>query len=239
MSCSLRKLVCECIGTFALTSTVIMTVATGSGATIVAAGAILAALAYAFGHVSGTHVNPAVSVGVFFSKCLIEGDCLNAIIEFIQYCVAQFVGASAAGAFCALVFRLSDLEYATVGVYPYRASSNSIFLDVATEGLAVFLFLTVILRTACSQYNKPQNAGIAIGLTLSAGLWICGSFTGGGMNPAVVTGIFLANHLSANHGDYAGSWMAFFVAYFAAPVIGSIFASFVHYYLEKSEDEDN
>ena len=88
MNCAvLQKLLCEFVGTFGLTFTVVMT-QTGTS-TVFAASAFLACFAYAFGSISGTHINPAVSISVF-TWGLIEGTAKA--IELPLYVLSQFIG---------------------------------------------------------------------------------------------------------------------------------------------------
>ena len=84
-----QKLTCEGVGTFGLTLTVVMVNGTAPTMTVFAVGMYLACFAYAFGSISGTHINPAVSVGVFTWGIINK---TASALEFALYILIQYVG---------------------------------------------------------------------------------------------------------------------------------------------------
>lgn len=248
MCSTVRKLACELIGTMGLTMTVVLTAGSGQPGTItcMAAGGFLACYAYAFGSVSGTHINPAVSTGVFtwsFIKgCASDEETDSALYyEFPLYIVVQLAGAAVGGALGGSVLAAWGDAAVTnvvsvVGAYPFRAKGD-FAVDFAAEFFAVFFFVLVILRTACSSYVKTPLAGLVIGLILTVMLFLCGNLSGGGMNPAVVIGVWICNLVGDFDAHPDGTVANHFVAYHLATIAGALTAVGMHAGLEFTEPE--
>ena len=183
----MKKCLAEFIGTFTL-------VLFGCGTAVVAGGKVgflgiafafgfaLIAMAYGIGPISGCHINPAVSLGVFIAGRMSAKD-------LIGYIVYQCLGAVAASAVLLTIMSgLGGYDVATKGLGQngwgagylgeYQLSSAAIFEFVAT-----LLFVIVILGS--TQQNAPaQFAGLAIGITLVT-IHIFGiNITGVSVNPA-------------------------------------------------------
>lgn len=174
-----KKLVAEAIGTFFLVFTVGQTVvAPGIGQFApLAIGFALAIAVYATGHVSGGHVNPAVTLGVFLRGKIKAPD-------MVGYWVAQLVGAALA----ALAVRYIKGPFA-----PITAA-----LPVGPALLAEFLFtfalVFVVLNVATTRANEGNSFyGLAIGGTVLVGAYAVGGVSGGAFNPAVAVGAILMN----------------------------------------------
>lgn len=212
----------EFIGTFAL-------VFIGAGAGAANAGLIGVALAhgltlmifaYAFGSISGTHVNPAVTWAFVWNGTLKWS-------EAAVYWVAQFVGAiSAAGLLHLFASTMggSINAGATVGVL---TDANPILAMVA-EAVLTFFLVNTILHTAVGGKGGPMT-GAAIGMTLTAAILVGGPLTGASLNPArtLGTAVYAAPSL-ANIYTY--------VIYLFGPLIGSTFALLVYNLLTGVEE---
>ena len=184
----MKKYVAEFIGTFTL-------VLFGCGAAVVAGqqigvlgisfafGFALIAMAYGIGPISGCHINPAVSLGVFTAGRMTAAD-------LIGYIISQILGAIAAAAILLLIAKgqvggydacasgLGQNGWGTGYLGEYRTGSAAIFELVAT-----FLFIVVILGSTQEQ-APSQFAGLAIGITLVV-IHIFGiQITGVSVNPA-------------------------------------------------------
>jgi aquaporin Z len=182
-----NKLTAEFLGTAAL-------VFFGCGAAVLAGGEVgqlgisfafglaIVAMAYGIGMVSGCHINPAVSLGVFLAGRM-------SLQDFAAYAAAQFLGALfGAAVLFAIASGKADFALATSGLgqngwgpgYGHGYSVTSAFLF---EVVATFLFLVVILGV--TQAGAPSHlAGLAIGLTLVV-IHIVGiQVTGVSVNPA-------------------------------------------------------
>ena len=184
----MRKYVAEFIGTFTLVlfgcgTAVVSGQAVGHLGIAFAFGFALIAMAYGIGPVSGCHINPAVSLGVFTAGRMTATD-------LVGYIVGQILGALAAAGVLSVIARglLSGYSLAANGLGQngwgegylggYALSAAMVFEFVAT-----LLFVTVILGS--TQAGAPgQIAGLAIGITLVA-IHIFGiNITGVSVNPA-------------------------------------------------------
>jgi MIP family channel proteins len=200
----------ELIGTFALVfiGAAVGMYNAGLLAVALAHGLTLAVFAYAFGHISGTHINPAVTFGL----------ALNGTIRWVEalvYWIAQFAGAVlAAFALNATVGNVSAEAFTaaqTTGVlteqFPYYA--------LGVEALLTFFLVNTVLHTAVSGKGGPM-AGWAIGTTLAIAILAGGPLTGASLNPARTFGP------AAVAGTVANGMM--YLVYFAGPLLGSALA---------------
>lgn len=202
-----KSLVVEFVGTFALIFIGAGAVAIDAGGLMGAAlahGFVVVAFIYAYEHISGTHINPAVTLGL-----LIAGE-----IEFvaaIRYWIVQFLG----GILGALLLNVllpnpTDLGVTilTEGVTPVQG--------LIIEIVLTFFLVNTIFSTAVS--GKAGNfAGLAIGLTLIACILMGGPLTRASLNPARTLGPAIVS------GNYADIWL-----YFVGPLAGGILAAFFY-----------
>lgn len=180
-----RRLAAEALGTFAL-------VFFGAGAVMVAAehgsfgqlgialafGLVIAAMVYALGHISGAHLNPAVSFAFALSRHfpwrLVGG-----------YWAAQCAGAIAA----AFLLRASLGDVADVGATQPSGSDGQSFL---WESVLTFVLMLVIMAVATDTRAVGEAAAIAIGGTVALDALVGGAVSGASMNPARSLGPALA-----------------------------------------------
>jgi len=205
-----KVFVAELIGTFALVfiGAAVSMYSAGLLAVALAHGLTLAVFAYAFGHISGTHINPAVTFGL----------ALNGTVkwsEALVYWVAQFAGgvlaAFALNAVIGLVSAEAFRATLTTGVlteqFPYYA--------LAVEALLTFFLVNTVLHTAVAGKGGPL-AGLAIGTTLAIAILAGGPLTGGSVNPARTFGP-AAVAGAANNG-------MMYLIYFVGPFAGAALA---------------
>ena len=203
-----RALIAEFIGTFALVFIGAGTAALGVvGPTGVALsfGLVVLAFVYAFGHISGTHLNPAITIGLWVGKQI---DAVNAIGYIVIQLIAGIIAAFT------LAFLLSSFDTtlgATVlgeGVTPLQG--------LVMEVIVTFFLVNTVYHTAV--VGKGGNlAGVAIGMTLTFGILLAGPITGGSLNPARTLGPAIAS------GNYANIWI-----YFIGPPLGAILAALLY-----------
>ena len=186
-----NKLMAECLGTFWL-------VLGGCGTALfghvgflgvaLAFGLTVVAMAYGIGHVSGAHLNPAVSFGVWVNGRMKTG-------EMLLYWAAQIVGAIIAAALLLVIWNSAGLG--STGVFAANgwgaefaaATGNENYLSISAggaflvEALLTFVFLMVILG-ATDERSNNKFAGLAIGLTLTLIHLISIPLTNTSVNPA-------------------------------------------------------
>ncbi|WP_305424148.1 aquaporin Z [Photobacterium leiognathi] len=229
----MKKLVAEFIGTFWL-------VLGGCGSAVLAAaypdlgigflgvalafGLTVVTMAYAIGHISGCHLNPAVTVGLWAGNRFPTG-------EVVPYVISQVLGGIAGAAVLYVIasgnagFDLAG-GFASNGYGKHSPGHYSLLSSFVTEVVMTFMFLFVILG-ATHKLASPQMAGLAIGLALTLIHLISIPVTNTSVNPARSTGPALFV------GDWATSqlWM-----FWVAPLIGAVLAGWVYRWLAPNND---
>lgn len=222
---SIQKFTAEMIGTFVL-------VLGGCGTAIFAGGSVgflgvaiafgltIVAMAYGIGNISGAHLNPAVSVGVFCAGRMSAKD-------LGMYIVAQIIGAVLAASLMAFIiaqyggergmFAANGYGEAFAGAAGYfQLSAIGAFI---LEMVLTFVFLIVILGSTDSRSVKGF-AGLSIGLSLTLIHLISIPLTNTSVNPArsISQAIFSEN-------AYALPQLWIFIV---APIVGAILAALVY-----------
>ncbi len=178
-----KALVAEFVGTFVLVfwgAAAVALAPAGSGPLMPALGHGLAIVfaAYALGHWSGAHVNPAVTFSVWLRGAIGAGRAAG-------YVVVQLLGAL--GAAAALNAILGGGAAARFGAYSFDPALISAPAALAVELILTFCLATVVLQAAVA--GKAGNlAGLAIGLTLAGAILAGGALTGASLNPARTLG---------------------------------------------------
>ncbi len=184
-------------------------------------GLTLLALAYAIGPVSGCHVNPAVTLGVF-----VRGGIT--LTEGIVYWVAQIVGGIAGAALIRGMVGFGKVKDQTGGLGtnnwgPNISGSGALVLEIVLTFLLVLVVLLVTGRAAA-----PGFAGLAIGLTLTVIHLVGIPLDGTSVNPARSLGPALFE---------GGSALSHVWLFLVAPLIGAVVAALVAPLLMPSEAE--
>lgn len=207
-------LTAEFVGTF-------MLVFAGAGASALDAGGLLgvalahglalAVAVYAFGHISGGHVNPAVTVGIWLAGKM------NAR-RAVSYVVFQVAGAVVAALALRFVLggEVGDLGATTLARGLEVAGSTVVVTPasgLALEAILTFFLALAVLQAAVAG-KAGQLAGLAIGAALAFGTLVAGPLTGAGLNPARTLGPALVT------GNFADLWI-----YMAGPLSGGAFAA--------------
>lgn len=198
----MNALVIEAIGTFFL---VLVIALTGEP---IAIGAILIAMEYMGGAVSGAHYNPAVTISVLIRGAVTMGTA-------VRYIVAQCTGAALAG----LVYTsLSGTVF-----FPKPAPTTSTWNILLVEALFTFALASVVLHvTTSKKTHNNQYFGLAIGLTVMAAVFAGGPISGGVYNPAVALGPALFQ-LGAIQ-----TILPLLILYLIGPTVGGILAAIVY-----------
>ena len=188
-------------------------------------GLTIVAAAYGIGHISGAHLNPAVSLGVFVNGRM-------SAKEMLCYWCAQIVGAILAGA---VLFGLVKAAGMEVGTFAANGFGEAFAGDAgyhqismggafAVEALLTFVFLMVILG-ATDQRANTKFAGLAIGLCLTLIHLISIPLTNTSVNPArsISQAIFSDNALALPQ-----LWL-----FIVAPLVGAALAGLCYKLFEK------
>jgi aquaporin Z len=223
----MKKLIAEFIGTSWL-------VLGGCGSAVLAAaypelgigfmgvalafGLTVVTMAYAIGHVSGCHLNPAVSIGLWAGGRFEAKDLL-------PYIVAQVLGGIAGAGILYLIasgkpgFELGG--FAANGFGEHSPGGYSMFAALVTEIVMTFMFLIIILG-ATHKNAASGFAGLAIGLGLVLIHLISIPVTNTSVNPA----------RSTSQAIFAGGWAIDQLwLFWVAPIVGAILAGVVYKYL--------
>ena len=213
-----REFVSEFVGTFALTfiggAAIMQTRNADAGAGLMevalAHGLIYFVMVSVFLKTAG-HFNPAISLGQ-----LVTGRI--SLAQSAIYITGQFAGAVIAALLLQALFPVALWEAA-------RGTRPMVSLDVSTgrafalEAIATFFLMLAVMGTAVDKHG-PRIGGLAIGMTLTAGMLAIGPLTGGSMNPARSIGPMIAT------GAYEGVAL-----YLAAPIVGAVIAAVLYRYL--------
>ncbi|HEX5848480.1 MAG TPA: MIP/aquaporin family protein [Rubrobacter sp.] len=181
----------------------------GSLAIALAFGLALAAVVAAIGHVSGAHVNPAVTLG------------LASIGQFPWKSVPYYLGAQLVGAVLGAVGTWiafggpGRTEAKLAATYPAQGVGDlQAFL---LEILITFILVFVVVSVATDSRAPSAIAPLAVGFALAVGVFIAGPVTGGAVNPVRALGPMLVA------GDLTSAWL-----YILGPVIGGVLGAFVY-----------
>jgi len=223
-----RKLAAEFIGTFwlvlggcgsAVLAAAFPEVGIGLAGVSLAFGLTVLTMAYAIGHISGCHLNPAVTVGLWAGG-------RHPIGEVLPYVVAQVLG-GIAGAFVLLMiasgqpgFELSA-GLASNGYAAHSPGGYSMASGFLTEVVMTLMFLVIILG-ATDRRAPAGFAPIAIGLGLTLIHLISIPVTNTSVNPARSTGPAVLV------GDWA---LAQLWLFWVAPILGALIAGYVYRWL--------
>lgn len=194
----------------------------GVAAIALAFGLSIVAAAYAIGHISGCHVNPAVSLAM-----LINGKL--SLVDFIGYVIGQVAGAFAGSGILNFIVKSSQTlsGYGSNGFEELSAVKLSLSGAIVVEIVLTFVFIMTILGVTSSE--KTSNiAGIVIGLTLTFVHIIGIPLTGTSVNPArsLAPAVF--------EGGVALSQVWVFIL---APLAGAALAGIVFKFLFAPKDE--
>ena len=185
-------------------------------------GGAIALMIYAFGHVSGAHINPAVTIPMIITKKI-------GLVDGIGYIIFQLIGAVAAAAtLWAILPELgAKVNFATQGG-PSELLNGSISSAFAVEAILTFFLVLVIFMSAVHKKASPGMHGLTIGGMVFLIHLVAVPLTGASVNPARTFGPALIS------GFWEFHWL-----YWAAPILGGIIAGVLmnYIYVNKAEKE--
>jgi len=210
--------VAEVIGTMAL-------VFIGAGSVVIAGagassllgvalahGLVLAVMVSSFGHISGGHFNPAVTISAWVAG-KIESS------RAVWYVIAQLAGALIGAGLLRLVMPANVWRRSQLGATTVHGVGNG--QAVLLEAVLTFFLVTTVFATAIDDRGVFKSiAGLAIGLVLTFDILVGGPLTGASMNPARSFGPAVVG----------GTWTGFWV-YLVGPVVGGLVAASVYVFV--------
>ena len=191
--------------------------------TALAFGLSIVAMAYSIGNISGCHINPAVTLGVFMAGRMDKKDVGG-------YVIAQCIGALVGSALLAAIFALGGVKDMTggLGTNGLAGVGGNAFAGLLVEIVLTFIFVTCILGVTSSKAGHGSFGGLVIGLTLT-GVHILGiGLTGTSVNPARSIGPAIVAAITGNAAPLASLWV-----FIVGPLVGAALAACCYKALEK------
>lgn len=187
-------------------------------------GLTVLTMAYAIGHISGCHLNPAVSIGLWAGGRF-------PVSQLLPYIAAQVLGGIVAGGVLFLIASGkagfdASAGFAANGYGAHSPGGYSLLSALVTEIVMTMMFLIIIL--GATDKRAPQGfAPIAIGLGLTLIHLISIPVTNTSVNPARSTGVAL----------FVGDWaMAQLWLFWVAPIVGAVIGAGVYRFIGESEE---
>jgi MIP family channel proteins len=170
-------------------------------------GLIIAVMVCAVGHISGAHLNPAVTLGLFAGR-------KHSLHDTVFYILVQLLAAVAAAG----ILQLLDHEgYGVAKAATVPGPGVSVAQALVWEIILTFFLVFTVFGTAVDKRGPNVIAGVMIGLVVAVDIMIGGPYTGASMNPARSFGPALIGRVWTVH------WV-----YWAGPIIGGVLAGLIY-----------
>lgn len=173
-------------------------------------GLVLAIMINATGHISGAHINPAVTIGFMATGRIGVG-------KGIGYIISQLVGGVLAGFALRVIYNSTVWSATNLGTPALNASVpflNGIYI----EAILTFFLVFTVFATAVDDRAPKNIYGFSIGLVLVFNILMGGPLTGASMNPARTFGPAVASGFFENH-----------LVYWIGPIIGGLVAALLYH----------
>jgi MIP family channel proteins len=211
------SLLAEFIGTFALIFIGAGAGALGIGGLVgvaLAHGFVIVGFAYSYGHISGTHINPAVTLGVWAAGKIDAGRAFSYIVFQIvggivgALTLRWVLGGTGTGLGRTALAQGLQVGDATISITP--------LVGVVLEMILTFFLVNAVMNAGISG-KATIPGGLAIGLTLAFCILMGGTLTGASLNPARSIGPALAT------GNFENLWV-----YLIGPALGGVLAGVLY-----------
>lgn len=178
-------------------------------------GLIIMSMIYFFGHVSGAHINPAVTLAFLFRRQITVRDAVG-------YWVAQLVGAILGAFAIAVVYGSKAWQVGGLGAAaPFPGIP--LWQAAAAEVIGTFALVLGVLAMTMSRWAPAGWAGLVIGLHIAALIILLGNVSGSAINPARTIGPIFGNWVFGAETDWAAAGV-----YVIAQLVGALAAAVVY-----------
>jgi MIP family channel proteins len=181
---------------------------------VIVFGLILTVMIYTFGHISGAHFNPAVTLAFVCARHF-------PVRRLIGYWIAQLLGALLAAGCLRLLF--GDVAYLGATL---PTGNGGAWQSFGLEILLSFLLMIVIMAMATDTRAVGQAAALAIGATVALEALFAGPICGASMNPA----------RSLGPAFMSWTWTAQWV-YIVGPMVGTVIGAYVYRWLREASQQ--
>ena len=189
-------------------------------------GLVIAVMIYAIGHVSGGHINPAVTIPMIIYRKI-------GVADGAGYIVFQLIGALIGAGTHALILPIGALV--KYGLNTPGSFQGQVFGDEAVFGMELvltFLLVFVVFGTAVSGRAPAGWAGFAIGMTVALDHFIGIPISGASMNPARTFGPAVISWMQGLDGAFQSHYI-----YWIAPILGGLIAGGIYKYVMMSSKD--
>ncbi|MBV9230556.1 MAG: aquaporin family protein [Chloroflexi bacterium] len=185
----------------------------------------IAAMVYTIGHISGCHINPAVTLSLAVTRRISWG-------EAGVYILAQFIGGLVGALVIALAFGGSAAATVGYGATNFNDATTGYVVATIMEAIGTFFLLFVIMGTAVDGRAPSGWAGFIIGLAVAGEIMFFGPVTNVSLNPARTFGPVVIQLL------FGGTYnVAHLIVYFIGPIVGGILGVLTYDFLTRSRIE--
>jgi MIP family channel proteins len=206
-----KNYLAELIGTFALTFIGAGSIAGGQNNLVgiaLAHGIAIMTMIYALGHISGIHINPAVTIGLLVGGKIKLNDA-------VAYIISQVVGAVLAG--FALLYIYPDPAKAAFLGTPTLGANVSALTGIVVETILTFFLVLTVWGAAVDGRTAGPAVGLAIGMVVTMDILMGGPLTGAAVNPALAIGPAIAS-------GHLNDWYVYWIG----PIIGGLLAGLLY-----------
>ena len=181
----------------------------------------IAAMVYTIGHISGCHINPAVTLSFAVTRRIPWN-------EAAVYWGGQLIGAFLGAAFIGVCYGFTNAATIGYGATNFSEPNTGYIVATAAELIGTFFLLLVIMGTAVDGRAPAGWAGLIIALTVAADIFAFGPVTNVALNP------FRALAPAVLQVLFGGTYnLAHLVVYFVGPVVGGILGVIVYDFMTR------
>jgi glycerol uptake facilitator protein len=182
----------------------------------------IAAMVYTIGHISGCHINPAVTLSFAVTRRIPWN-------EAVVYWMGQLIGAFLGAAFIGVCYGFTKAAVIGYGPTDFSDANTGYLVATAAEAIGTFFLLLVIMGTAVDGRAPAGWAGLIISLTVAADIFAFGPVTNVALNP------FRALAPAVLQVLFGGTYnLAHLVVYFIGPIVGGILGVLVYDFMTRA-----